>query len=523
MMQQGKEVEASVARLAQKARAAGMHVILATQRPSVDVITGMIKANFPTRIAFRVAQKVDTPHDPRRARRGAPARPRRHAREDERHERTRRVQCPFVSEEEVQRVTDFLRLQGEPVYDESILKPRDDDGEGEPTTTARRTRCTTRPCASWRTRGGARRRGSSASWARLQPRGAIVEAMEKRGLVGPANGAKDREVLIDSVVRGRRARPAGWTRLSSGWTSSGEMARARSEVSGPGVGERKVARLQRRALGPELAAGSTCRRLLSSTSVAQASRVRRAAAVRADAAVRQDGARLLPRATASIGTRGRGATRRSSTRSRTVDARCGAGARADARQNDEVPPSSRSSRSEGDEGQEDDGSDWAGLTRLAASAVSGVTPPAGPEWRRGALPVTHRAMVFERPLASRSMGSRCTLRRGRGPRRAGPRSTPQVHPPPRGGAGAGDAWSWRSGAHRAEEGVLGRDRGCRPRPAVAAEPPLRVGATPALPYRALCRGARPTCRVASRRVASRRVVEGGAVTAWLPPADVRSP
>ncbi len=60
MMQQGKDVEVCVARLAQKARAAGMHVNLATQRPSADVITGIIKANFPTRIAYRVAQKVDS-------------------------------------------------------------------------------------------------------------------------------------------------------------------------------------------------------------------------------------------------------------------------------------------------------------------------------------------------------------------------------------------------------------------------------------------------------------------------------
>ena len=127
MMQQGKEVEAAVARLAQKARAAGMHVILATQRPSTDVITGTIKANFPTRIAYRVAQKVDS----------------RTILDEQGAEHllgmgdmliklngtgeTKRVQCPWVSEEEVQRVTDFLRTQGEPVYDDNILKPRDDD------------------------------------------------------------------------------------------------------------------------------------------------------------------------------------------------------------------------------------------------------------------------------------------------------------------------------------------------------------------------------------------------------------
>ncbi len=127
MMQQGKDVEAAVARLAQKARAAGMHVILATQRPSVDVITGMIKANFPTRIAFRVAQKVDsrTILDEQGAEhllgRGDMLIKLNGTNE------TKRVQCPMVTEEEVQTVTDHLRTQGEPVYDDNILKPRDDD------------------------------------------------------------------------------------------------------------------------------------------------------------------------------------------------------------------------------------------------------------------------------------------------------------------------------------------------------------------------------------------------------------
>jgi len=101
MMQQGKDVETAVARLAQKARAAGMHVVLATQRPSVDVITGMIKANFPTRIAFRVAQKVDsrTILDEQGAElllgRGDSLVKMNGSNE------TLRVQCPFISEEEV--------------------------------------------------------------------------------------------------------------------------------------------------------------------------------------------------------------------------------------------------------------------------------------------------------------------------------------------------------------------------------------------------------------------------------------
>jgi S-DNA-T family DNA segregation ATPase FtsK/SpoIIIE len=200
MMQQGKDVEASVARLAQKARAAGMHVILATQRPSVDVITGMIKANFPTRIAFRVAQRIDsrTILDEQGAEhllgRGDMLVKMNGAND------TRRVQCPFCSEEEVQRITDFLRLQGEPVYDEAILKPRDEDGEGDDAEDAEED-----PMYDAAVRIVADTRRCSTSWIQRKlgvgyNRAAkIVEAMEKRGVVGPANGSKEREVLVGSL------------------------------------------------------------------------------------------------------------------------------------------------------------------------------------------------------------------------------------------------------------------------------------------------------------------------------------
>jgi S-DNA-T family DNA segregation ATPase FtsK/SpoIIIE len=198
MMQQGKEVETCIARLAQKARAAGMHVILATQRPSVDVITGMIKANFPTRIAFRVSQKVDS----------------RTILDEQGSEHllgkgdmlvklngtndTKRVQCPWVSEEEVQAITDHLRAQGEPVYDENILKPRDEDGddgdddEDDETDAmyadAVRLVHETRRCStSWLQR----KLGLGYNRAAR-----IVECMERRGVVGPPNGSKDREILL---------------------------------------------------------------------------------------------------------------------------------------------------------------------------------------------------------------------------------------------------------------------------------------------------------------------------------------
>ncbi len=129
MMVAAKDVEAAIARLAQKARAAGIHVILATQRPSVDVITGMIKANFPARIAFKVSQREDSKTILGRS--GAE------------HllgmgdmlmippgaSDLKRVHSAFISEDEVKSVCDFLRAQGKPVYDEDIIKPRDDEGE----------------------------------------------------------------------------------------------------------------------------------------------------------------------------------------------------------------------------------------------------------------------------------------------------------------------------------------------------------------------------------------------------------
>jgi DNA segregation ATPase FtsK/SpoIIIE-like protein len=196
MMQQGKEVEAAVARLAQKARAAGMHVILATQRPSVDVITGMIKANFPTRVAFRVAQKVDsrTILDEQGAElllgKGDML-----AKMNGSNE-TLRVQCPFISEEEVSAITDHLRRQGTPVYQDDILRADDDDEEGtgeeEPLD----------PRFDEAVRIVAETQRCSTSWLQRKlgigyNRAAkIVEMMEHQGMVGPPNGSKEREICI---------------------------------------------------------------------------------------------------------------------------------------------------------------------------------------------------------------------------------------------------------------------------------------------------------------------------------------
>jgi S-DNA-T family DNA segregation ATPase FtsK/SpoIIIE len=197
MMTQGKDVEACVARLAQKARAAGIHVILATQRPSVDVITGMIKANFPTRIAFRVAQKVDS-----RTILDAQGAEHLLGKGDmliklNGTSELKRVQCPFVLEEEVQRVCDHLRAQGEPEYDLAIVRSRDDEQEANDAGSAEAD-----PLYDQAVRIVAETRKCSTSWIQRKlgigyNRAAkIVEAMEKHGVIGPPNGTKPRDILI---------------------------------------------------------------------------------------------------------------------------------------------------------------------------------------------------------------------------------------------------------------------------------------------------------------------------------------
>jgi DNA segregation ATPase FtsK/SpoIIIE, S-DNA-T family len=196
MMVAPKDVETSVARLAQKARAAGLHLILATQRPSVDVITGLIKANFPSRIALQVASKIDSRTILDQA--GA----------DtllgngdmlfsDRGTKLRRIHGAFLSDDEVHRVVDFLKKQAKPVYDMDILKPREEDAEegGGPADSfhddlydqAVAIVCDTRQASV------------SYIQRRLQigyNRSArMVEQMERDGIVGPTNGAKPRDVL----------------------------------------------------------------------------------------------------------------------------------------------------------------------------------------------------------------------------------------------------------------------------------------------------------------------------------------
>jgi S-DNA-T family DNA segregation ATPase FtsK/SpoIIIE len=196
MMVAPKDVETSVARIAQKARAAGLHLILATQRPSVDVITGLIKANFPSRIALQVASRIDS-----RTILDQPGADTLLGNGDmlfsDRGLKLRRVHGAFLSDDEVHRVVDHLKTQAKPVYDMDILKPREEDAEdGAPPPDDFQDDLYDQAVAIV-----CETRQASVSYIqrRLQigyNRSArLVEQMERDGIVGPANGAKPREVL----------------------------------------------------------------------------------------------------------------------------------------------------------------------------------------------------------------------------------------------------------------------------------------------------------------------------------------
>jgi DNA segregation ATPase FtsK/SpoIIIE, S-DNA-T family len=199
MMLEGKNVEESVTRLAQMARAVGMHLVLATQRPSVDVITGLIKANFPARISFRVATRVDsrTILDVMGAEHllgkgdmlflppGS--------------SRLTRVHGAFVTETEIQGVVDFWKAQAKPEYDQSFLiAPPDESGESDETEPSNAEQD---PQYEEAVRLVLQMGKASTSTLQRHLRlgygraARILDMMQRDGIIGPPDGSKPREVL----------------------------------------------------------------------------------------------------------------------------------------------------------------------------------------------------------------------------------------------------------------------------------------------------------------------------------------
>jgi S-DNA-T family DNA segregation ATPase FtsK/SpoIIIE len=196
MMTSPKEVEEAVVRLAQKARAVGIHLVVATQRPSVDVLTGVIKANFPSRIAFKVSSKIDS-----RVILDGNGAERLLGRGDMLYlppgtSRLKRVHGAYVSVQETARLVQHLRKRGKPVFDEGVTKEqmdvaqRDDSGDEID------------PLYDEAARLVVKERMASISF--LQRRmgvgfsraGKLIDMMARDGLLGPQRGSKPREVLV---------------------------------------------------------------------------------------------------------------------------------------------------------------------------------------------------------------------------------------------------------------------------------------------------------------------------------------
>jgi len=197
MMVASREVETYIARLAQMARAAGIHLLVATQRPSTDVVTGVIKANFPTRISFMLRSKPDSMTILGTV--GAEAllgmgdmliMPPTSA-------NLVRVHGAYVSEQEIKRAVDHLKAQGKPVYDESILRPREEDLADAGAEDELSDELYDQALAVV-----SEMRQVSISMLQRKMRigynraARMIERMERDGVVGPADGAKPREVLL---------------------------------------------------------------------------------------------------------------------------------------------------------------------------------------------------------------------------------------------------------------------------------------------------------------------------------------
>ncbi|MDF3060152.1 MAG: ftsK [Microvirga sp.] len=212
MMVAGKDIEGAIQRLAQMARAAGIHVILATQRPSVDVITGTIKANFPTRISFQVTSKIDS-----RTILGEQGAEQLLGQGDMLYMagggRITRVHGPFVSDSEVEKVVAHLKRQGRPAYLEAVTAGDDDEGgAGVATDTPVFDK------GAFGEEGGdlydqavaVVLRDKKASTSYIQRRlqigynraASLMERMEKEGIVGAANHAGKREILLETAGGG---------------------------------------------------------------------------------------------------------------------------------------------------------------------------------------------------------------------------------------------------------------------------------------------------------------------------------
>ena len=204
MLVAGKEIEGAVQRLAQMARAAGIHVIMATQRPSVDVITGTIKANFPTRISFQVTSRIDS-----RTILGEQGAEQLLGRGDmlfmEGGGRVVRVHGPFVDDGEVEAVANFLRQQGEPEYDDRVVEEVEIGSDGAAD-------------GAVRNNGGSlyeqavalvvREQKASTSFVQRHLKigynraATIIEEMESNGIISAANHVGKRDVLLTDNENG---------------------------------------------------------------------------------------------------------------------------------------------------------------------------------------------------------------------------------------------------------------------------------------------------------------------------------